>query len=120
MKIIELKELFREEIKPSDTWLHNQYPAHPSKRCSPKTYLNYQNIEDCFNIEARKQIEKAIEKHPEISVVIVAVLDKRGKVRHPRTFIRNEAEYYKHYELFACSAHMPGFIEVFHNIKKKQ
>lgn len=92
MKLKELKELFREEIAPSDTWLHNQYPAPPSKRCSPKTYLNYQNIEDCFSSEARQQIQKAIEEHPEIPVVILAVLGKRGKVRGPRTFLRNEAK----------------------------
>jgi len=117
MNVEELKKALTTEVPASDTWLENQYPAVPSKRCHQSTYLNYQNIEDCFGRGAREQIEKAVKEHPEIPVVIVAVLDKRGRPKDPRTFLHNEAQYYGHYELFACAAGMKGFVEVFHNIK---
>lgn len=118
MQIQELKVKLTTEIDPSATWLENQFPTIPEKRCSELTYLNYQNVEDCFGIEARKKLETAVKKNPEIKVVIVAVLTKAGKVKGPRAFIENEALYYGQYELFNTSAGMDGFVEIFHNIKK--
>lgn len=117
MNVEELKKALITEVPPTDTWLQNQYPAIPSKRYSSLTYLNYQNIEDCFGKDARQQIEKAVTAHPEIPVVILAALDKRGRLRGSRSVVQNEAQYYGHYELFACAANMEGFVEVFHNIK---
>jgi hypothetical protein len=119
MKIEELKQNLQTPIKEDETWLQNQWPAQPNKRYSDVTYLNYQNIEDLFGKKANTKIRKAVLDHPEVPVVVVAVLDKNGKVEGPRAFVQNEAEYYGHYELFACAAGMDGFVEVFHNVKKK-
>lgn len=117
MKIEELKKALTTEVPASDTWLQNQYPAQPNKRYAKETYLNYQNIEDTFGKEASTKIHNAVLDHPEIPVVVLAVLGKTGKVLGPRVFIQNEAHYYGQYELFATSAGMKGFVEVFHNIK---
>jgi len=117
MKIENLKEKLHTPIKEGETWLQNQWPAQPNKRYSDVTYLNYQNIEDLFGRKASTKIHNAVLDHPEIPVVVVAVLDKNGKVEGPRVFIQNEAHYYGQYELFACSAGMDGFVEVFHNVK---
>ena len=106
------------EVKPSETWLQNQYPAQPNKRYAPSTYLNYQNLEDLFGPQARAKIAEAVNQHPEIKVVILAELTKTGTLKRPRSFIGDEAAYYGQYELFGCAAHMAGFIEVFHNFKK--
>lgn len=102
----------------SGSWLENQYPKNPSGRCSKVTYLNYQNLEDCFGVEARGKIEKYVAERPEVRVVIVAALGKRGKPRGPKVFLKNEADYYTQYELFAVAFHMHGFVEVFHNIER--
>ena len=113
-----VKELMAELKSANVSWLENQYPAIPSERYSSKTYLNYQNLQDCFGEKAKNKIQNAVLDHPEVHVVVVAELYRSGKRKCPRVFIQNEADYYGQYELFACAALMEGFVEVFHNIKR--
>lgn len=118
MNIEELKKALTTEVPASSTWLQNQYPALLTKRCSSLTYLNYQNLEDCSGVEARKSMEAFLAKHLGHNIVIVAELTKSGKPKKKlRIFADNEALYYTQYELFGCAAHMEGFVEVFHTIK---
>ncbi len=118
MKIEELKKALATEIEPSATWLKNQYPAQPNKRYAKETYLNYQNIEDVFGKETADSLKQWLEKHPEEKVVVVASLTAKGRIGpKPRLFTDPESVYYGQYELFACSAHLSGFVEVFHNFK---
>jgi len=114
------KQLKSKDIPVTNIWLENQYPARPSERLSTKTFLNYQNIQDFKGLQARKTLEEFLAKNPEAEVVIVAELTKDGKPKKKfRMFLDNEARYYSMYELFCNAAHMEGFIEIFHNIKKK-
>jgi hypothetical protein len=114
-----LKQELTTPVEASESWLQNQYPARPDKRYAQTTYLNYQNLEDLFGAEARHRIEQAVKEHPDVKVVIVAELTKTGRLKGPRSFIENEAEYYGQYELFAVAAHMGGFVEAFHNFESK-
>jgi hypothetical protein len=127
MKIDELKEKLKSQnIQASDTWLENQFPARPSERYSKLTYLKYENIEENFGKEARTQLEEYLKKNPDKRVVILAALTKKGNVKKkPVMFMDtgigydNFASYYGIYELFACSAHLDGFVEVFQNVAQK-
>lgn len=117
MKIRELiKEFEKHKGEASATWLQDQYPALPDKRLSKLTHLCYQNIEDNYGKETADQMKKFVEteKRP---VVVVAEITKSGmKSKRPRAFVDEEACYYSQYELFAASAHMHGFVELFHNL----
>jgi hypothetical protein len=121
MKITELKEkLQSKNIQVSETWLRNQFPAQPSERYSKLTFMNFQNIEDNFGKEAKEELEEFLKKPRiiPINVVILAELTKNGKAKKkPRLFAGSEALYYGQYELFACSAHMEGFVEIFQNVR---
>jgi len=127
MKLDELREKLRSKnVKPSDTWLENQYPARPSERYSKLTYNNYDNIEENFGREARTQLEEYLKKNPDKKVVVLAGLTKKGNIqKKPRIFVDawigydNFASYYGNFELFACAVHMDGFIEVFQNIAER-
>jgi len=122
MKIQELKEKLKSEIKPSESWLQNQFPANPTERYSKLTYNNFQNIEDCFGKEASNALKAFLAKNP-TKAVVVAELTKKGNVKkRPRLFTDlgsgccHWATYYGQYKLFACATHMEGFIEVFQNM----
>ena len=123
MNLVELKEKLPYKPK-NQSWLQNGYPARPEDRCQKITKENYQNLDDCFGVVARKELQKFIKEKPDVPVVVLAPLSKTGKISSgksgkPRLFIGNEALYYPQYELFACSANLDGFIEVFHHGVKK-
>ncbi len=120
MNIDELKAKLYTPIEENETWLQNQWPARPNQRLSEYTYLNYQNLQNVFGPEARKKMESAVAEHPEVQVVVVAVLNKSGRLKGPRSFLEEWADYYSQYELFASAAGMPGFVEVFHNLKRER
>ena len=46
-------------------------------------------------------------------------LNKKGKYTTPMFLVENDARYYPQYELFASAYHLTGFVELFHNSKKK-
>jgi len=122
MNLVELKQKLPYKVKSGETWLENGYPSRPEDRCQKITKENFQNIEDVFGIDSRKQIEKAVKTNPKIPVVILAKLPKSGKIPkdpQPLTYIQSEASYYTQYELFASASHIHGFIEVFHHGVKK-
>jgi len=119
MRPQELMQVLTTPIDPSESWLQNQYPARPSARYSDRTYLNYQNLADCFGSIVKENVIRLLREHPEIKIVIVAELTPRGNPRkQPTIFVDPESDYYGNYELFACAFHLAGFIEVFHNFKK--
>jgi hypothetical protein len=117
-KIEELKKQLGSEHETSASWLKNQFPAEPQKRYSKLTYLNYQTLEEVFGKEAAYSLKQYLEKHPEEKVVVLATLTPKGRANpKPRLFAYPESAYYGQYELFAASAHLSGFVEVFHNFE---
>lgn len=122
MNLVELKQKLPYKVRSSESWLENNYPSRPEDRCQKITKENFQNIEDVFGIDARKRIEQGVKKFPDVPVVILAKLPKSGNIpKKPRevAFVKENVSYYRQYELFASSAHLDGFIEVFHHGVKK-
>lgn len=122
MNVAELKEQLQSKDA-NKSWLKNQYPANPSERYSKLTYNNFQNIEDCFGKEASDQLRAFLVRNPTNAVVVAELTEKGNAKKKPRLFTDlgsgycHEASYYGQYELFASSAHMDGFVEVFQNVK---
>jgi hypothetical protein len=121
MKLEMIKKKMAMISTSKESWLKNQFPAEPSERLNKINYLNYQNIEDCFDKETMSSMKKYIDENLNVKVLVLVSLDENGKpIKKPRAFVNDEVKYYTMYELFASSANMKGFIEIFHNIRPKE
>jgi hypothetical protein len=120
MQIQELKEKLKSEIKPSETWLQNQFPANPNERYSKHTFNNFQNITDVFSKETSEQLREFLKEHSEKKVVVLARLTSKGRLnKKPLLLTEPDSMYYGNFELFASAFHLTGFVEVFQNIGEK-
>jgi hypothetical protein len=103
----------------------NQYPARPEERYAKITYMNYDNIADNFGQETADQLKEYLTEHPDMKVVVLAELTKKGNAKKKPVIFTDSgtgychfASYYGEYELFSCASHLDGFIEVFHNFTR--
>lgn len=119
---MKVKDLIKAlDDKPQDSWLKDQYPGRPENRLSELTYLKYENLEQFLSKDHADKMRNFLALHKEEGVVVLLPVGKSGRVgKRPRLLLREEVYYYSKYELFAPAAHLNGFVEIFHNLKRSR